>query len=90
METVASQSQLLVPIGYVVGIIGTLASAIGVLFWHLQKQNAVWRSESNSNIVKMTQVITENNHAIQMLGEAVKNNTKSTDKIFEHLNRALK
>jgi len=87
METPNETQQLLVPIAYVVGIIGTLASAIAVLFWQLQKQNSTWRTESNSNTTKMTQVVSENNHAMQMLTEAVNNNTKSTDRIFEHLTK---
>ena len=87
METATETQQLLVPIAYVVAILGTLTSAIAVLFWQLQKQNSTWREESNLNTSKMTQVVSENNHAMQMLTNAVNNNTKSTDKIFEHLTK---
>lgn len=87
METATDTQQLLVPIAYVVAILGTLTSAIAALFWQLQKQNSTWREESNLNTLKMTQVVSENNHAMEMLTNAVNNNTKSTDRIFEHLTK---
>lgn len=87
METTSEAQNLLVPIGYMVSVIGALVSAIGILFWQLQSQGTVWRKESKENTAKMTQVVTENNHAIQALTKSVENNTKSTDKMFEHLSK---
>lgn len=92
---------MIIPIGYIIGIISTLVTAIVAMFFILQRhykqslkeQKGLlqeWREDSEKNTERLTLVVVENKHAMELLKVSVDNNTKVCDKIFNELDKATK